>query len=210
LFAAALEEVRKGHELGSKQPGWPYPSARWVQEAERLVELDRKLVAILEDKEKPAGPVERVALARLSQKPFKKLYAAAARFYADAFTAEPKLADDLRVQHRYNAACAAALAAAGKGEDAKDLDDKERARLRQQARDWLAADLALWTKHAGSNDPTVRDAVQKALQHWQSDADLAALRDPEPLANLPDAERDACRKLWDEVEAVRKKAAAKP
>ena len=41
-----------------------------------------------------------------------------ARLYAAAFAADPKLADDLKAGHRYNAACFAALAAAGQGEDA--------------------------------------------------------------------------------------------
>jgi hypothetical protein len=80
----------------------------------------------------------------------------------------------------------------------------------QQGDGLVILDLALSTKQAGSDDAKVRDAVQQTLHHWQSDADLTAIRDPEPLAKLPDAERDACRKLWDEVETVRKKAAAKP
>jgi hypothetical protein len=42
-------------------------------------------------------------------------------------------------QYRYNAACCAALAAGGQGKDADKLDDKERARLREQACDWLRA-----------------------------------------------------------------------
>ena len=41
-----------------------------------------------------------------------------------AFAADPNLADDPGSRHRYNAACSAALAAAGQGEDAAKLDDK--------------------------------------------------------------------------------------
>ena len=63
----------------------------------------------------------------------KKLYHTAAGLYAAAFAADPKLADNLRAWHRYNAGCHAALAAAGQGQDAARLDDKERTRLRQQA-----------------------------------------------------------------------------
>ena len=65
-----------------------------------------------------ADPGETIALATMCQQPTKKRDAAAARLYADAFAAEPKLAADLQQQHRYNAACSAALAAAGEGEDA--------------------------------------------------------------------------------------------
>ena len=42
-FAEALISLRRGHELGSKNPRWPFPSAQWVKECERLVELDAKL-----------------------------------------------------------------------------------------------------------------------------------------------------------------------
>src|SRR6516164_4586354 len=67
----------------------------------------------------------------------KKLHHTATGLYAAAFAADPKLADDLKAGHRYRAACAAALAAAGQGEDAAKLDDKEKVRLRKQALDWL-------------------------------------------------------------------------
>jgi tetratricopeptide (TPR) repeat protein len=201
----AVAAFRKANQL---LPGHPTIRNN-LRGAERLLQLEQKFPAILAGKERPRNAQEQLEFASFCGG-FKQYYRLAAGFYADAFAAGPKLADDLRFPHHYNAASAAALAAAGQGEDAKDLEDKERARLRQQARDWLAADLALWTKQAGSDDAKVRDAVQKTLQHWQSDTDLAAVRDPEPLAKLPDAERDACRKLWDEVEAVRKKAAAKP
>jgi len=68
---------------------------------------------------------------------YKHLYAASARFYAEAFADQPQLAEDLDEGHRYNAACAAALAGSGKGKDAGRLPDKEYARLRKQALDWL-------------------------------------------------------------------------
>src|SRR5204863_1509606 len=85
---------------------------RQLQQCERLITLDEKLPAILEGKEKPADAAEHLALARLCQE-YKKRYAAAERFYAEAFEAKPELAKDLRNGHRYNAACAAALAGCG-------------------------------------------------------------------------------------------------
>ena len=35
-FADALEHFRRGHELGSKYPGWNRPSADWVRDCQRL------------------------------------------------------------------------------------------------------------------------------------------------------------------------------
>jgi tetratricopeptide (TPR) repeat protein len=84
--------------------------------------------------------------------------AAAARFAAEAFAARPKLADDLRFPNRRNAACSAALAGCGQGQDAAKLDDAERARLRRQALDWLRADLAAW---GALLDQRRRDSGQK-------------------------------------------------
>src|SRR5262249_18798337 len=74
---------------------------------------------------------------------YTQRYSAAVRFYAD-----PRLANDCQTQNRNLAARAAALAAAGKGNDAYQLDDKERTRLRQQALHWLRADLARWSEQA--------------------------------------------------------------
>jgi hypothetical protein len=109
------------------------------------------------------------------------------------------LAEDLDAWHRYNAACAAVLAAAGQDSGAVKLEHKERARLRQQALDWLKADLAAWTKLAEGTAPQRQVARQK-LTHWQADADLASVRDKPALVKLPAAERDAWRKLWADVD----------
>jgi Flp pilus assembly protein TadD len=206
---AALASLRRGHELGSKNPEWPHPSAARVQQCERLIELDTKLTAVLRGEKTPAGARECLELAKLCQVPSKRLYAAAAHFYGDAFTAEPKQADDLGAFHRYNAACAGALAGCGHGKDADTLDAKERARLRRQALDWLGADLDGWRRlldgEAGS-----APKVAQTMAHWLSDPDFNGVRGAEALAKLPQAERRGWEQLWQEVEALRKKAAGRP
>jgi hypothetical protein len=102
----------------------------------------------------------------------KQRDAAAARFYADAFAHDARLADDRATSNRYNAACCAALAGCGRGGDADQLDEKERARLRKQALDWLRADLAARARLAAGDKRGDRAAVRQTLQHWQEDADL--------------------------------------
>jgi hypothetical protein len=151
----------------------------------------------------PPGAAERLSLARFCRE-HKTLYACAARFYSEAF-AEPKLAEELLAQHRYNAACAAALAGCGQGEDGGKLDDKERTRWRKQALDWLAA---LWTKQAEKGTAQALAGVQKALRQWQNSNDLAGLRDREALARLPADEQNACTQLWADVATLLKKAEA--
>jgi serine/threonine-protein kinase len=206
-FVDALAALKRGHELGSANPRWPYPSAKWVQQCEHLARLDGQLPVILKGEGQPRDAAERRALAFICGTPARKLYGAAARFYAEAFAAEPKLADDLQQQHRYNAARAAALAGSGQGKDADQIDDKERARLRRQALDWLQADLAAWQKQLAKNPDKVRPVVLKMLLHWQQDRGFAGVRGQEALAQLPETERQQWQKLWQEVEELRKTAA---
>jgi hypothetical protein len=182
---------------------------RQLHQCESQHALDLKLTEILKSEAHPADADERLELAVFCQRPYKKRYALAARLYAEALDANPALAADPGRGIRYNAGCAASLAGCGKGKDVAPLDDTDRARLRQQAHGWLAADLVLWTKQADSKDAKIRAGVRKTLQHWQNDPDLAGVRESEALIQLPEAERDAWRKLWAEVAAV-DKAAGQP
>jgi Flp pilus assembly protein TadD len=207
-FSEALVAHQKGHQLGTRQPGWDYPSAQWVRDAARRVELDAKLPAVLTGKARPADAAERLDLAQFCRK-YKSLYTAAAQFSRDAFTAEPKLAGDLRAGHRYNAACDAALSADGQGKDATGLDDQERSRWRRQSLDWLRADLDAWRRLLEKEPVRGRPVVAEKMRHWLADTDLAAVRGPEALDKLPEAERPAWRELWADIEKTLDKAQGK-
>jgi tetratricopeptide (TPR) repeat protein len=172
---------------------------------EWTLQLEAKLPAILKGKARPANIAEQIGVAVLCHQ-YKKRYAAAARFFSDAFAAAPALAGDLQSGHRYNAACAAALAAAGKGEDAAQLKDSERSQLRRQALKWLQADLAAWTGVLEKGSAQARTTVRETLAHWHKDADLATLRDKASLTKLAKAEQEGWQKLWADVAALLKKA----
>lgn len=178
-----------------------------LHRTERWLELDKQLPALLAGKAKPSSPQEQIELALLCAS-YKERYRTAVGFFSDAFAADPKLATDLRTQHRYNAACAAALAAAGKGADAGKLDDQERARLRKLALDWLRADLKAYTLLA--ENPKDRPAVRQRLSHWREDTDLIGVRDEKSLAALTETERKEWRGLWADVADLLKKVDAKP
>jgi tetratricopeptide (TPR) repeat protein len=206
-FTDALSAYKRGHELGRKKPAWPYPSAQWLREAEAMAAMEAKLPAFLKDEFQPTDTAQRLGLVGVCHA--KKFYHAAAQLYAEAFAADSTLAAELKSKHRFNAAVFAALAAAGKGEDVGKLDDRERARLRKQALDWLRADLAAYTKLMASGSPTARSFVQERLQHYcQTKSDLAGIRDKDALAKLPAEERVACQQLWADVAALLKKAEA--
>jgi hypothetical protein len=174
--------------------------------AERVVALEAKLPAVLKGELKPRDTAERLGFLVVCHA--KKLHHAAARLYAAAFAAEPQLAENLKAEHRYQAACQAALAAAGRGQDAAKLDDRERARLRRQACAWLKADLAAWAKLLERGKPADRARALRVLRHWQKDSDLAGLRDKAALAKRPAKEQEALAQLWADVDALLKRAEA--
>jgi tetratricopeptide (TPR) repeat protein len=205
-FREALEELRRGHEIGSRSPRWAHPSAQWVRRCERLVELDERLPAIREGKTTPASPDKRIELAGLCYS--KRLHRDAARFFEEAFDAQPTLATNLGTFHRYNAACAAALAGCGQGQDADTPDDRDRGRLRRQALDWLRADLDEWRRLLDKEPDKVRSVLVQQMRIWLGDPDFAGVRGPEALARLPEAEREPWRRLWDDVATTLDRARA--
>jgi tetratricopeptide (TPR) repeat protein len=175
------------------------PSARQqLQQCQALAAHDRRLAAVLSGQSPCRDANEALELAQLCAGP-KRYFATAIRFFRDAFSAQPVLAGDLAGGHRYKAACCAARAGCGQGLDANSLDERDRARLRAQALLWLRADLASWATLAGKSAPAAREEAHRTLANWQQDADLARVRDPEALRNLPLAERQDWQKLWSDV-----------
>jgi tetratricopeptide (TPR) repeat protein len=178
--------------------------------AQRMRELLPRLSEVLAGKDKPKSPAEGCEFGRLCGQPFQKRYAEAVRRFAEAFAADPNLAADLTASHRYNAACYAALAAAGQGADAATIDAQERTRLRRRALAWLRADLARYAQLVENRRGQAGGMLQRRLRHWQQDRDLAGLRDPAALGKLPAEERAACRKLWADVATLLTPAETQP
>jgi tetratricopeptide (TPR) repeat protein len=203
-FDEALDVLRQ--HRGRLAPTDPHLSRleRVIRETESMAELAPRLDLYLAGKAQPAGAAERLTLAQLCRDSRQK-NRAAARFFAEAFVERPALAEDLEAAHRYHAACAAALAGCGRGQDAQEIDAMERARWRKQALDWLRADLAL--RVAQMKSPSSVAEATGNLGYWQLDPDLAGLRDQDGLAKLPAPEREEWQKLWAEVRRLRAGAA---
>jgi hypothetical protein len=200
-FTEARELALRCQELPTADDSLRQGVAWVVRQCEQGITLDRKLAALVAGKGQSKDNAERLALARHAQQPFHKQYLLAARLYAEAFTHEPKLTEDLGKPHRYNAACAAALAAA-----TLKSDDKEKLRLRQQALDWLNADLALWENQVGTGNASAFALALRTLWAWQNNPGLASVRDKEGLAKLPERERKDWEKLWADVDTLRRRA----
>jgi serine/threonine protein kinase/tetratricopeptide (TPR) repeat protein len=205
-LAEALVSFKRCHELGSRDRGWQYPSAGWITDCEKLIELEGRLPRVLAGEESLVDGEERLAFADLAYR--TRRFDLAARFFEEALAAGPGLANEPPGVHRYNAACAAALAGAGEGRDAGMLDGEARARRRAQALAWLRAELAeaasRWEK-----DTAARAGVVRALRHWLRDPDLKGLRDGDRMSALPPEEREECAGLWRDVEELLRRGAKK-
>jgi tetratricopeptide (TPR) repeat protein/serine/threonine protein kinase len=206
-FPAALKEMRIGDQLGSKQPNWTYPSAYWVQQCEKMLALDQKLEAVLAGQIPPPGTIaEQLECASFCRKYHK--YRAATIFFTNAFSKEPTLLTRPGGPHRYTAACCAALAASGQGNDATNLGEADKSKLRQQVLAWLKDELAAQVK--ALDRPLAATVVLQTLKHWQKDENLAGLRDARQLARLPEAQRQEWQQFWAEVDALLKKVQKLP
>jgi hypothetical protein len=136
-------------------------------------------------------------------------FAAAARWYAQAFAAHPHLLAGPPPGRRYAAARVAAFAGCGQGRDAADLDEKSRAGFRRQALEWLRAELEARHRLLEQEPERPHGTVADDLQRWLWDTPFAGVRDLEALARLPEAERQAWQKLWADVAATRARAQGK-
>jgi Flp pilus assembly protein TadD len=206
-FAEARTSTRSALELLPPDHPLRPVASRQLQRYETLLALDTKLPAVLKGEIQPASPEQRIDYGQVCK--FKRLYHAATRFYEEAFAAKPELMEQTAPSHRYNAACYAALAGCGQGQDAKRLPDKVLATLRGQALRWLRADLALYAQLAQRNDPRAKGFIPQQLAQWQQDADLASVRDQAALDKLPADEQQEWRRLWDDVAALLKKVETK-
>ena len=166
--------------------------------------LDARLAAIVEGTQQPQDEAEQIALAQRAYD--KALFTTAARLWVEELEANPALGDSRQAQHRYNAACCAALAGSGQGGDVPPADDAAKAKLRQQVRDWLKAELAAWSNFLATADAPQRTFIAQTLAHWQQDSDLAGIRDTDTLAKLPDDEREALAGFWTDVAELRERA----
>jgi serine/threonine-protein kinase len=173
-----------------------------------LVPLQTRLPAILAGKELPADVDTQLALAEWCFTR-KRMPRTAVRLYEAAFKKQAEVADRLDARHRYYAACAAALAASGRGNDLAGLDSRGKAALRNKALEWLRADLAAWAKRARQvRGAKLVRAVQpwqqpaRIVQEWQEFTDFAGVRDAAGLANLPEKERTQWRRFWAGVDEL--------
>jgi eukaryotic-like serine/threonine-protein kinase len=201
-YVESLVAYELGHELGSKRPDWAYPSAQWVAQARRLAQLAARLPALLNGEGQPADAAQCLDAAVAAYS--RGFHAMAARFSARAFASLPSSAEDLDAEHRYNAACSAALAGCGKAQDQPPPDPAARVKLRRQALEWLEGDLVARSRivAGGSQDvgPAARRSLVQKLERWKRDPDLAGVRELDALKEMNETERAGWQAFWADVD----------
>jgi tetratricopeptide (TPR) repeat protein len=135
-----------------------------------------------------------------------KEYLYSFKSYQAAMAARPALAANHASGLRLFGALAAVMAvAADSANEAGKLTPDEKIAFRQQALDWLKADLAAWTKLLQADAKSVALARQR-LKFVQNRPELASVRDEQELAKLPAAQRQGWQQFWADVAALLREA----
>ena len=171
-----------------------------IGEFEAMIALAKRWPDVLKGKDRPRDTAERLAYAQMAYD--REHFAAATRFWAEALAADPKLGHDRDAQRLYQASRSAILAALGKGNDKPLPDEQAKMRLRAQAPDWLKADLAEWAKVLQSGSARDRTGLIRAVLRWKTETDLAGIREPDALKQLPAEEQKPWRTFWAEVDTL--------
>jgi len=199
----ALIEFQRALDLG---PGAP-DVHRELAATRRQQVLAPRLPAVLRGADRPARAADWLDFAYVCDN--RKLHAAAARMFAEAFKADPALANDREGLNRYRAACAAALAARGKGEDVPAPDQGARLSLLSLALGWLEEERAAWESRLPGGSASDRARIVRTLVQWKYDPDLAGLRAAALVKTLPASHQNACVVFWAKIDGMLGRAAGK-
>jgi hypothetical protein len=88
------------------------------------------------------------------------------------------------------------------GEALPPVVDAARARLREQARALLHAEVAAQAQRLSSANPAEATAARQVLEGLRALPVLAGVHDPAALDDLPESERQAWQAFWQEVEGL--------
>ncbi|MBL8897327.1 MAG: tetratricopeptide repeat protein [Planctomycetes bacterium] len=200
-FEEAEVSLRRAEQLWSEKGDafsreWLKRTRSTLAEIERMVVPESTLMEIARGEREGESASAFVSAARLASR--RGQNAMAARTYARAFAAFPELSRT--APYLYHAACEAALAGCGQGEDAGTLDEEGRAALREQARRWLSQETDRLRQEIAAGAERAK-AAREQMGFVRQSTELAGVRG-ESLDTLPEAEASAWRELWRQIEAL--------
>ncbi len=202
-FREALEEVRIGHELGSKRPDWQYPSAQWVKEAEAAVRnLEARDSELAEYRKTGARPTDAEELVASAVVAFDQgRYREASDWFRAGFASRPGLAKALASGLRRLAVSAAIRASVADPSVEPGLDPAARAALRVIALEDLEREVAaFWVEWEEERVP--RTELIRIFRPFLRNPEFASVRERESLEALPAEERARWVMLWFELRSL--------
>lgn len=190
----ALPLMERGSELARAAPaGVPAGVEKWPGECRERQDLDALADAYRQGSLKPASNEQRLQLAEIFQQ--RQLLAAAAQYFAEAFSRDPSRI----LQYFLAAARVATQAGSGRGTDAAATNAEERALFLRQALAWLR--VGVEASQQANKEPRQRHKFYRDLRLLLGDILLAPLRDPGTLASLAQEEQDAFASFWRGLES---------
>jgi serine/threonine-protein kinase len=185
------------------------------REAEALIAPNQS--AFLDGSDHPIDNSNRLALLGICEAEDRDY--AAAQLFSEAFASDPTVVEELisscrsraargddnqrttelATVCRYPAVRSAALVGCGLAKDSAAISIEEHTRWRKQAREWLRADLAMWSDALDGGSLPTHAIVRKQLIRWQMDPGLAGVRELSAIHDLPADEQPEWLALWKDV-----------
>jgi tetratricopeptide (TPR) repeat protein len=209
-YADGLIELKRAQTLGGPNTNWSggLPIAKWIEAAEQFAPFEARISALESGRDNAKDILENLTFAQIYHA--KKRYKAAVRHHKAAIASDPIWAKNPALFLKFNAACAAVLGGSGQGKDAAtDGDATSQLALRQQALEWLKAELISWSQFAEQVPQEKRPEIASELMKWLNDGDLDTVRDPAKIQLLPVAEREQWQRLWADVKLLTQRLAEK-
>ena len=197
-YPRAVESLRLAKKLQPDHKG----IQKDLREAERFLELQRRLPSFKNRKERPANPAEAIEVAFLGLQHFTKDYALAYQLYSDAIAVEPSL----ETAHRLNAVFATVLYAAGHDPSVASLEVMEWSFLQSRAIAWFQEELERRQRELRDEKSPHRSKILSDLQGWLADPDLKSVREAIYLVAMPEREAIAWGQFWIRVRATVERA----
>jgi len=219
-YGALDDAITHMKELARLKPTNPIYIGE-LRKMERWRELRLRLPELIAGKQRPKSSAEACEFAQVCKQPFEKRYVLATRLYAEALAADSSLAP----RHRFDAACAAVMAAAGRDGDFLDaldvarsgalvelpdgrivpfpsptIDVAEWGYFTHRAHTWLRAEL--YARERQAKDPIQSKSVIETLTSWKRNPELSTVREPVWLAAMSEVDRTKWTSLWTDVDEL--------
>ncbi len=187
-FQAAVEQITKGHEMGTSQDDWEHPSQQQLDYALRCAKHQDDIDGGTFD---ARDADSRLLVAEVHY--FQGRLVDAVESYRQLLEQDPQRGDERLIRFRAASAAIAAEAAVDSKSEAKQLRDL--------ALQWMVEDLEYWTAIAEEEGQLPSNGINM-LNRWIHARHLASVREPDRQEQLSDEDRAAWQDAWKRLTAT--------